>query len=78
MIEWKSTDMEESDTGALEALDETGFGRIWESGFSDERECRVAGLGASFDDEFSDVSGASDDQNFAFLGHFWKIPARLR
>lgn len=70
MSESKSANIEESNTGAFEAVKETGFGRVWESGVSDEHESWVAGLGASFDNEFSDVAGATNDQNLAFLHHF--------
>ena len=65
------THMDQSDAGALETLDDLGLRRIWKGGVSDESEGRVTGLGAGGDNEFSDVSGAADDEDL--VGHS-KLP----
>lgn len=61
--------MEKCDAGILETLDEVRLGGIGNCSFSDQSEGRMAGLGARFDDEFSDIAGAADDQDLAFFRH---------
>ncbi|KAH7848728.1 hypothetical protein Vadar_006909 [Vaccinium darrowii] len=67
--------MDQSDAGAFEAVDEFCLSRIGKSAFSNQSEGGVAGLGAGFNYEFPDVPSSSDDQDFAFLGH-WSFPVK--
>lgn len=74
MIEQIARD--DNDSDVLEALDDLRFGWIGESGISNESEGRMTGLGAGFDDEFTDVASASDDEDSAFGGHWRKISGK--
>lgn len=69
------TNIDQSDASGREILDDLGRLRIRNGGVSDENEGRVTGLGASGDDEFSDVSCAADDEDL--VGHC-KLPKELQ
>lgn len=61
--------MDQINTQSLKMVDEFSLGGIRDGWFPHQSKSRMPGLCACFHYMFTDVTGASDDQNLAFLSH---------
>jgi len=68
--EWRMISyMDQINAQSLKMVDELSLGGVRDGWFSHQSKSWVPRLCACFHNMFTDVAGASDDQNLAFLGH---------